>query len=57
MEEQLTALLDRLNGSNGMDAPRRYRCAKAAGLRSTPARRASKGEVSFIGVDLVKNVF
>ena len=43
--------------SDGVDAPRRHRCAKLAGVEAPLQRGASMGEVSIIGLDLAKNVF
>ena len=45
------------NVTDGVDAPRRHRCAKVAGVEAPQRRRASMGEVSIIGLDLAKNVF
>jgi hypothetical protein len=43
--------------SDGVDAPRRQRCAKVEGVEAPLQRGASRGEVSTIGLDLAKNVF
>lgn len=43
--------------SDGVDAPRRHRCAMVAGVEAPLRRGASMGEVSIIGLDLAKNVF
>ena len=46
-----------LNVSDGVDTPRRHRCAMMAGVEAPLQRGASMGEVSIIGLDLAKNVF
>jgi len=43
--------------SDGVDAPRRHRCAMVAGVEAPLQRGASTGEVSIIGLDLAKNMF
>lgn len=47
----------RAGASDGVDAPRRHRCAKVAGVEAPLRRGASMGEVGVIGLDLAKNVF
>jgi hypothetical protein len=43
--------------TDGVNAPRRHRCAMVAGVEASLQKGASMGEVSIIGLDLAKNVF
>ena len=53
----ITFAEERRKVSDGVDAPRRHRCAKVAGVEAPLQRGVSMEEVSIIGLDLAKNVF